>query len=121
MTKSLLLLSAVCFYVVSCQRPQAASEAMGPYLETTRRFIQFVRDSTHTKDTLVLADRAGGHIFPLCEEDLLSDSSFFSPEERKEIRSQWDHPLLKTWTHALIDHANIVPQDSTTPIFKNNL
>ena len=116
-----ILMAVGCLLMTNCRKPQAVSSDRKQYLENTRQFIRLFKDSIYLKDSLVISNKAGGHIFSICEEELFHDSAILSSQERREILVQLDHPILKTWTNDLIGPAKIVSQDTLNRIFKGGL
>jgi hypothetical protein len=117
-----LLLGITLLTFCSCNAQtfsKATKRQKREYFQETKEFIKYIRTIENANDTILLVDKPNMKEFNECINGLFRDTTLFTKDEQKTIKSQINDPLLKKWDTKLVEKANVISSDTVTTIFKD--
>ena len=102
----------ICFFLLlfaayKCNAQTYPAVDTARYFLETRQFIQFIRDTFHIRDTVVLVDSA------ICRQGGPGTAT-----DTGIVRYRLAHPVFHTWNESLFGKGRIVPEEKILAIFK---
>jgi len=113
MRLSCILISVLLTFKITAE---AQEQPDTNYILNAKQFLISIRGTLkHFPDKILLVDRPDMRMYNYTRS-LVGDTSNFTKEEQELIKVQITNPLLKQWTAALVNNAEIISQDTVSAI-----
>jgi hypothetical protein len=101
------------------QKAAGSQNDSAAYAKRTIEFITFIRKNVVRGNKLVLVDKPSSLTAFDCLQNLLEDSTFFTPAEKRDIETRAKHTTIKNWSGDLVKNVIIIENDTIDSVFKD--